>query len=88
MTYDEIETFCQEHGFLFHKHGSGTFGADRYWTLYKVENNDRTVFSIEYFPVRSMLKIRKEGSSYQGTVESLAHMMELLKSMRIEGLTD
>lgn len=88
MTYDAIETFCQEHGFLFHKHGSGTFGADRYWTLYKVDNNDRTVFSIEYFPVRGMLKICKGGSNYQGAVESVAHMRELLSAMRIEKLTD
>lgn len=84
MDYNEIEKYCQTHKFLFHKHGSGTFGADRYWTFYKVENNDYTVYSIEYFPVRNTLKIRKGGSSYQGTVESLMHLKELLAAMRID----
>lgn len=46
-----IEGFCSDRGFLFHRNGSGAWGNDRYWTYYKVENNDRTVFSIEYFPV-------------------------------------
>ena len=87
MTNNEIETFCQKHGFLFHEHGSGTFGADRYWTFYKVENNDYTVFSIEYFPVRGNIKIRKGSNTYQGIVESAAHMMELLAAMRIDELT-
>jgi hypothetical protein len=83
---NEIEAFCQAHGFLFHEHGSGTWGADRYWTLYKVEDNDRTVFSIEYFPVRGTVKIGKGGSRYQGMVESTAHLKELLAAMRIDEL--
>ena len=84
MTYNDIEIFCQEHGFLFHEHGSGTFGADRYWTFTKVENNDRTLFAIEYFPVRDFMKIRCAGHTYQGCPESLEHMMELLAAMRIK----
>jgi hypothetical protein len=84
MTFNDIEIFCQEHDFLFHKHGSGTFGADRYWTFYKVENNDTTVFSIEYFPMRETIKIKKGGSRYQGLVESVAHLRELLDVMRIK----
>ena len=85
---NEIEMFCREHGFLFHQHGSGKWGADRYWTLYKVKNNVDTEFSIEYFPVRSMLKVRKGGSSYQGFVESVQHLKELLAAMRIGELTN
>jgi hypothetical protein len=59
MTNNDMETFCKERGFLFHKNGSGTFGQNRYWAFYKVENNDSTVFSIEYFPVRNTIKIKK-----------------------------
>ena len=88
MTNNEIETFCQKHGFLFHEHGSGTFGADRYWTFYKVLDNDRTLFFIEYFPVRATVRICRSKNTYQGTVESLAHLMELLKVMRIEEWTN
>lgn len=83
MTYNEIETFCQEHGFLFHKNGSGTFGADRYWTFTKVENNTRTVFFIAYYPVRNCLKVRTDAHTYQGVPESLAHMQELLTALRV-----
>lgn len=83
MQHKEIEDFCKEHGFLFHQHGSGTFGADRYWSYVKVENNDRMVFSIEYFPVRNLLKINAGASRYQGSPESLAHVMDLFAAMRI-----
>ena len=83
MTND-IEFFCKEKGFLFHKHGSGTFGADRYWTFYKVENNDRTLFSIEYFPVRNVLKICTESHCFKGSPESLLHLKELLVAMRVQ----
>ena len=79
-----IEGFCSDRGFLFHRNGSGAWGNDRYWTYYKVENNDRTVFSIEYFPVRNYLKICHGNSCYQGTPESLEHMLELLSAMRID----
>ncbi len=80
----DIEEFCRDRGFLFHKNGSGAWGNDRYWTYYKVENNDRTVFSIEYFPVRNYLKISHGNCSYQGTPDSLEHMLELLSAMRID----
>ena len=79
-----IEGFCRDRGFLFHENGSGAWGNDRYWTYYKVENNDRTVFCIEYFPVRNHLKICHGNSNYQGTPESLEHMLELLSAMRID----
>ena len=80
----DIEEFFRGRGFLFHKNGSGAWGNDRYWTYYKVENNDRTVFSIEYFPVRNHLKICRGSSSFQGTPDSLEHMLELLSAMRID----
>ena len=80
----DIEEFCRGRGFLFHENGSGAWGNDRYWTYYKVENNDRIVFSIEYFPVRNHLKICHGNSSYQGTPDSLEHMLELLSAMRID----
>ena len=83
MNYNEIETFCREKGFLFHKNGSGTFGADRYWSFCKVESNDRTLFSIDYFPVRGTIKVRRGTCTYQGGVESVAHLVELLAVMRI-----
>jgi hypothetical protein len=79
-----IEEFCRDRGFLFHKNGSGTWGGDRYWTYYKVENNDKTVFSIEYFPVRNLIKISRDNNKFQGTPESLDHMLELLSAMRID----
>jgi hypothetical protein len=79
-----IEEFCRDRGFLFHKNGSGTWGGDRYWTYYKVENNDKTVFSIEYFPVRNLIKISRDNNKFQGTLESLDHMLELLSAMRID----
>ena len=78
-----IEEFCRDRCFLFHKNGSGAWGNDRYWTYYKVENNDRTVFSIEYFPVRNFIKISRGNNKFQGTPESLEHLMELLLAMRI-----
>lgn len=78
------ECFCKEEGFLFHKHGSGTFGADRYWTYQRVENNDRVVFTIEYFPVRNVLKIRTEHCRFEGTPESLQHLKELLVVMCVQ----
>ena len=56
-TTKELEQFCREHGFLYHAHGSGKWGSERYWSYYKVENNDRTVFSIEYFPVSGTARI-------------------------------
>lgn len=83
MKHNEIEIFCQKSGFLFHEHGSGKFGAERYWTFYKVVNNDHTQFSIEYFPVRGTIRIRRDNSTYQGIVESLSHLQELLGVMRI-----
>lgn len=83
MEYNEIETFCKGAGFLFHEHGSGKFGAERYWSFYKVVNNDLKLFSIEYFPVRSSVKICRGASTYRGVVESLSHLLELLEVMRI-----
>ena len=83
MTYKEIETFCEQHRFLFHKNGSGTWGADRYWTFTKVENNGQTLYSIEYHPVRNLLKIRSNNHTYQGVPESCTHVKELLAVMRI-----
>ena len=83
MKHSEIETFCREKGFLFHKNGSGTFGADRYWSYCKVADNDRTLFTIEYFPVRGIVTVRRGACAYQGRVESVAHLVELLAVMRI-----
>ena len=82
-TAKELELFCREHGFLFHAHGSGKWGSERYWSYYKVENNARTVFSIEYFPVSSTVRISIANNRYQGGVESVAHLLELLAAMRI-----
>ena len=82
-TAKELEQFCCEHGFLFHAHGSGKWGSGRYWSYYKVENNDRTVFSVEYFPVSSTVRISIANNRYQGGVESVAHLQELLAAMRI-----
>ena len=78
-----LEQFCRERGFLFHSHGSGKWGIARYWTYYKVEHGD-TLFSIEYFPVAHGVKIRVRGSRYEGQVESLVHLQELLAAMRID----
>ena len=80
---NELERFCEERGFLFHAHGSGQWGSERYWTFYQVENNADTRFSIEYFPVQHRVKIRVEANRYEGQVESLAHLKELLAVMRI-----
>jgi hypothetical protein len=79
----ELEQFCSEHGFLYHTHGSGKWGSERYWSYYKVENNDRTVFSIEYFPVSGTARISIANNRYQGEVESVAHLQELMAAMRI-----
>lgn len=81
--HNELERFCEEHGFLFHAHGSGKWGRERYWTYYKVENNADTRFSIEYFPVQHRIKICMGANRYEGQVESLTHLMELLAVMRI-----
>jgi hypothetical protein len=80
---DTLEQFCREHGFLYHAHGSGQWGSQSYWTYYKVEQGD-TLFSIEYFPVAQRVKIRVGASRYEGQVESLPHLLELLAVMRIE----
>lgn len=80
---DTLEQFCCERGFLYHAHGSGQWGRHRYWTYYKVEQGD-TLFSIEYFPVAQRVKIRVGTSRYEGQVESLPHLLELLAVMRIE----
>ena len=79
---DTLEQFCREHGFLYHAHGSGQWGRHCYWTYYKVEQGD-TLFSIEYFPVAHRVKIRVGTSRYEGQVESLSHLQELLAAMRI-----
>ena len=79
----KVENFCRDHNFLFHEHRSGTWGADRYCTYYKVAEDGSTMFSVEYFPVRRMLKIRKGCATFQGVIESLDHMMELLAAMSI-----
>ena len=79
----EMEQFCREHGFLYHAHGSGKWGSERYWSYYKVENNDRTVFSIEYCPVSGTARISIANNHYQGGVESVAHLLELMAAMRI-----
>ena len=79
----ELERFCEERGFLFHAHGSGKWGSERYWTFYKVENKADTRFSIEYFPVQHRVKIRMGANCYEGQVESLTHLKELLAVMRI-----
>ena len=78
-----LEQFCREHGFLYHAHGSGKWGSQRYWTYYKVEQGD-TLFSIEFFPVVQWVKIRVGASRYEGQVESLPHLLELLAVMRID----
>lgn len=83
MCMIDIEGYCRDRGFLFHKNGSGAWGGDRYWTCYKVENNDKTVFSIEYFPVRNFIKISQGNNKFQGEPESFEHLMELLSAMRI-----
>ena len=80
---NELERFCEEHGFLFHAHGSGKWGSERYWTYYKVDNNADTGFSIEYFPAKHRVTIRIGANRYEGQVESLAHLKELLAVMRI-----
>ena len=80
---DELERFCEERRFLFHAHGSGKWGSERYWTFYKVENNADTRFSIEYFPAQHRIKIRMGANRYEGQVESLSHLLELLTVMRI-----
>lgn len=79
----ELERFCEEHGFLYHAHGSGKWGSEHYWTYYKVENNADTRFSIEYFPVQHRIKICMGANRYEGQVESLTHFKELLAVMRI-----
>lgn len=79
----ELEQFCSEHGFLYHAHGSGKWGRERYWSYYKVENNDRTVFSIEYCPVSGTARISIANNRYQGGVESVAHLLELMAALRI-----
>ena len=81
--HNELERFCEERGFLFHAHGSGKWGRERYWTFYKVENNADTRFSIEYFPVQHRIKICMGANRYEGQVESLTHLKELLAVMRI-----
>ena len=53
------------------------------WTFYKVEHNADTRFSIEYFPIRHRIKIRTGANRYEGRVESLVHLKELLAVMRI-----
>ena len=80
---NELEQFCHERGFLYHAHGSGQWGRHRYWTFYKVEQGD-TLFSIEYFPVAHRVKIRVGANRYEGQVESLLHLQELLEAMRID----
>ena len=80
---DTLEQFCRDRGFLYHAHGSGQWGRHRYWTYYKVEQGD-TLFSIEYFPVAQRVKIRVGTSRYEGQVESLLHLQELLAVMRID----
>ena len=79
----ELEQFCEERGFLFHAHGSGKWGSERYWTYCKVEHNADTRFSIEYFPVQHRIKICIGANRYDGQVESLTHLKELLAVMRI-----
>ena len=79
----DLERFCEERGFLYHAHGSGKWGSERYWTYYKVENNADTRFSIAYFPVQHRVKIRIGENRYEGLVESLTHLKELLAVMRI-----
>lgn len=69
----ELEQFCSEHGFLYHTHGSGKWGSERYWSYYKVEN----MFSIEYFPVSSTVRISIANNRYYGWVESVTHLQEL-----------
>jgi hypothetical protein len=64
-------------------HGSGKWGASPYWTYYKVERGDM-LFSIEYFPVVHRVKIRVGANRYEGRVESLPHLLELLAAMRID----
>ena len=82
-TVNALEQFCREHGFLYHAHGSGQWGSQRYWTYYKVEQGD-TLFSIEYFPIAHSVKIRVRTSRYEGQVESVLHLQELLAVMRID----
>ena len=44
----------------------------------------RTVFSVEYFPVRNFIKISRDNNKFQGTPESLEHLQEILSVMRID----
>ena len=84
METTAIETFCKERGFLFHERGSGKWGCERYWTYYRVDAAGYTVYSIEYFPIRHTLKINRGTSRYEGQVESLPHLLQLLAAMRID----
>lgn len=84
METTAIETFCKEKGFLFHERGSGKWGSERYWTYYRVADNNRTLYAIEYFPVAHRAKIRMGVSHYEGQVESLPHLLQLLAAMRID----
>lgn len=84
----KVETFCEKHGFVYHNKGRGRNGFYAYWTFYKVVNNDKTLFSIEYTPVthcsRNTISINGLCGSFNGVVKSVDHLKKILDVVDID----
>ncbi|MBQ0020350.1 MAG: hypothetical protein KBT39_07510 [Bacteroidales bacterium] len=78
-----LDAFCREHGFLYHEHGRGHFGASPYWSFCKVENNDKVLFSIEYICQMNHLQISSCMGKFSGRIACLDDLSQLLRVMQI-----
>ena len=79
-----IEAFCEEHQFVYHKTGYGRFGARPYWSYYRVENNDRTLFTIEYYPRTFSVMVKTNERAYNGRCDNLSELFSILEVCRID----
>lgn len=74
-TMEDMDLYCEQHGFMFHSNGRGKWGKDPYWVFGNL---------VEFNPVTGQCVITALLGQYTGTVESVEHFRALLAAMQIE----
>lgn len=74
-TNEEMDRYCEQTGFKFHRNGRGKWGANPYWSFGNL---------VEYHPATDRCRITAPRGQYTGTVESVKHFRALLAAMQIE----
>lgn len=79
----ELEKYCCEHGFIFHK-GRTTTGKITYWTFNQTNTDGHNCFSIKIYPETHQIKITNKTGYYKGCVLSINHLHDIFHTMQIK----